>query len=246
MSRLVPVPDDHLGEDRLVDIALGDPASAPELEHLDGCDVCRGGLDALARTMSVTRGSAGTTLVPPPPHLWSSIRAEALDEQDAPAVRSLRRGAGRGGAGRRPALAWLAAACVAGVLVGVGGTVVADRLGQPEQRTIASAELDTLDTGERRGSAAVEQRDGRVSLQVSASDVAVSDGYAEVWLINRDGKRMVSVGVLDAADGTESFPITQSLLDEGYVIVDISHEAFDDRPEHSGDSLVRGPLAEEA
>jgi hypothetical protein len=30
------------------------------------------------------------------------------------------------------------------------------------------------------------------------------------------------------------------------VIVDISHEAFDDRPEHSGDSLVRGPLAEDA
>lgn len=242
MTRLEPVPDGHLGEGRLVDIALGEPVSAPEQQHVDECDECRSDLDALRRTVAVTRDSAGTALAPPPSNVWSGIRAEAFDEErDVPAV-----GRARRGGARRPAPAWLAAACVAGVLLGVGGTLVADRLGQPEQRTIAAAELDTLDTGERRGSATVEQRDGRVSLQVSASDVSVPDGYAEVWLINRDGERMVSVGVLDAAEGVESFPITQSLLDEGYVIVDISHEAFDDRPEHSGDSLVRGPLAEDA
>ncbi len=39
-----------------------------------------------------------------------------------------------------------------------------------------------------------------------------------------------------------SFPISQSLIDEGYVIVDISRERFDDAPTHSGDSLLRGHL----
>jgi hypothetical protein len=61
-------------------------------------------------------------------------------------------------------------------------------------------------------------------------------------LINRDGKRMVSLGVL-RADGRSTFPVTQQLIDEGYVVVDISREGFDDKPEHSGDSLVRGTLS---
>ena len=34
----------------------------------------------------------------------------------------------------------------------------------------------------------------------------------------------------------------QRLLDEGYVIVDVSREGFDESPEHSGDSVVRGTL----
>jgi len=33
------------------------------------------------------------------------------------------------------------------------------------------------------------------------------------------------------------------MLDEGYRIVDISREQFDDDSTHSGDSLVRGELA---
>ena len=38
---------------------------------------------------------------------------------------------------------------------------------------------------------------------------------------------MVSVGVL-APGETGSFPISQTLIDQGYVIVDISKEQFDD------------------
>ena len=54
---------------------------------------------------------------------------------------------------------------------------------------------------------------------------------------------MVSVGVLRPDAAEQTFPIPQELLDEGYVIVDISREGFDDAPEHSGDSVVRGSLA---
>ena len=67
------------------------------------------------------------------------------------------------------------------------------------------------------------------------------DGYLEVWLLNADGKRMVSVGVLRPGE-SGTFPISQALIDQGYVIVDISKEQFDDKPAHSGDSLLRGQL----
>ncbi|WP_404386695.1 anti-sigma factor [Knoellia locipacati] len=147
---------------------------------------------------------------------------------------------------RRPPLSWLAAACAAGVLVGAGGFVIADRIqtpGSEPARTVASAELDTLDTQQQLGRATVSEQADAVTLQVSASALdRGASGYVEVWLINRDGKRMVSVGVLgeDAREG--SFPISRRLLDEGYVVVDLSREEFDDKPQHSGDSIVRGSL----
>ena len=63
-----------------------------------------------------------------------------------------------------------------------------------------------------------------------------------MWLINKDLKRMVSVGVLQPGEPAQSFAIPQPLLDQGYVIVDISREKFDGSPAHSGDSLHRGKL----
>ena len=75
----------------------------------------------------------------------------------------------------------------------------------------------------------------------TTSPLDAGDGYLEVWLLNADGKRMVSVGVLGPGE-QGSFPISQSLIDQGYVIVDISREHFDESPAHSGDSLLRGKL----
>jgi hypothetical protein len=54
---------------------------------------------------------------------------------------------------------------------------------------------------------------------------------------------MVSVGVLEPDRADQSFAIPQALLDQGYVIVDISREGFDGEAGHSGDSIVRGTLA---
>ncbi len=49
--------------------------------------------------------------------------------------------------------------------------------------------------------------DSRSGGVATTTTLDPGDGYLEVWLINRDGKRMVSVGVLDAGAGT--FPISQ-------------------------------------
>lgn len=262
---------EHIPEERLVDLALGETPVPAEEAHLGDCVDCRSLHDSLHRTLGVARGASDVTLAPPPAAVWSRIQADLASDGSAPDGSSTDRpaialdgssadaerpadGRAKGGAdedrsaGRRRSsrLTWLAAAA-AGIVIGVGGSVVADRLRQPEEvpaRTVATTELATPDTGARRGSAAVEEHDGRVSLQVTAGDVEAADGYAEVWLINRDGERMVSVGVLREGSDTVSFPISQALLDEGYVVVDISREQFDDQPEHSGDSVVRGRLAD--
>ena len=66
-------------------------------------------------------------------------------------------------------------------------------------------------------------------------------GYVEVWLINVDGARMVSVGVF-AAGTTARFHVSDALIEAGYLIVDLSNEEFDDEPRHSGDTIMRGEL----
>ena len=53
-------------------------------------------------------------------------------------------------------------------------------------------------------------------------------GYVEVWLINQDGKRMVSLGILSSDQAT--FPVPPDAISQGYTIVDLSHEQFDDKP----------------
>ena len=71
------------------------------------------------------------------------------------------------------------------------------------------------------------------------------DRYREVWLINNDGKRMYSLGVLPPS-GSGTYPLPAQLGDglEGFTIVDVSIEQYDGNPEHSRDSQVRGSLPE--
>jgi len=148
----------------------------------------------------------------------------------------------RGGRRRFP-VAWVAGAAAAGLVVGVlGARALDDGQGDPVV-TVATTSLDTLDTQQAKGTADVVRRDGQLDLTVSTQRIDPDGGYLEVWLINKDLKRMVSVGVLEQGSDGQSFAIPQELLDQGYVIVDISREGFDGAPQHSGDSVVRGTLA---
>lgn len=261
----------HPDDEALAGIALGDETglTAEELDHVRSCAACSATIDSLRHTLSLARGGAETSsFAAPPAGLWSRIE-EAIDAQPvdtetigAPASSP----EGRGGPGvaaspdavrpiesapsvarerrqrGRLPLSWAAGLAAAGVAVGLltGRAVWQDTDSQPT--TVATTRLDTLDTSQRLGDAALLRTDGRVDLRVATSPLDAGDGYLEVWLINSDGKRMISVGVL-RGDGPETFPISQTLIDQGYVIVDISREGFDDKPEHSGDSVARGTLA---
>ena len=249
----------HPDDDALAALALGEPVPSGLPEHLRSCASCSDTLAALRDTMTTLRDPA-PVLVAPPASVWDAVEAE-LDREPGTTARPVPttepahpasavttgddladRRAARSERRRFP-LAWVAGAAAAGLVIGVVGTrVVDDDQGTPVV-TVASTSLDTLDTQQAKGTADVVRHDGRLDLTVSTQPIDPDGGYLEVWLINKDLKRMVSVGVLEPSESGQSFAIPQELLDQGYVIVDISREGFDEAPQHSGDSVVRGTLA---
>ena len=85
-----------------------------------------------------------------------------------------------------------------------------------------------------------EQPDGRRQVVVTV-DAPVPEGtYREVWLLAEDLSGLVSLGVLDGAEGRFDLPDGLDLTQ--FPVVDVSEEHFDGDPAHSGDSVVRGPL----
>ena len=257
----------HPDDDALAGIALGEPATQDVTEHVQGCPACSAALDALRDTVVALRAPVPGT-VAPPASVWAAVEAEldahpgdarapgppvgaappapsATTPADPVADDLARRRAVRADRGGRRAfpLAWVAGAAAAGLVIGVIGTrAVGDDRGEPTV-TVASTRLDTLDTQQVKGTADVVRESGRLDLTVKTQPIDPDGGYLEVWLINKDLSRMVSVGVLEPGERSQSFTIPQELLDQGYVIVDISREGFDDAPQHSGDSVVRGTLA---
>lgn len=248
----------------LADLAVGESVDQQAADHVAGCSRCAAELGELHRTMVLTRETAGADVdwEQPPAALWSRIEA-SIDttgddgnaeppEADAQAPIPLARTRSR----RRPSrsLTWLvgvaAAGAIAGLLAGRALWAGPTQLDPPV--AVSETGLQTLDTAQVVGAASVVRENGHLDLSLDLKTQSLSppgNGYLEVWLINRDGRRMVAVGVLDAPQGQSGqttlamFPISQSLLDAGYVVVDVSREAFDDDPTHSGDSLARGTLA---
>jgi hypothetical protein len=253
-------PDDEL----LVDLALGSGAetSAEVRDHVDGCPVCATTVQELRHTVALaSHAEPALTWNSPPDSLWSRIEEAIVLEsatppgtdEEAPAaepatqkpaasapVTTLEsRRAPRPG---RRVIPWAAGMAAAGLAIGLltGRALWSDT--QPAPSTVAQAQLDTLDTNQRLGQARVIRAGASVDLTVATTaPFDARNGFIEVWLINKDGKRMVSIGVLHGS-APETFPITQTLLDQGYIIVDISREGFDNKPQHSGDSLARGTL----
>ncbi|CAM3568233.1 anti-sigma factor [Occultella aeris] len=235
----------HLDDETIALRALGEDPGPEALAHLDGCDACRQEVTALERVTTAARSGA-PELERPDEHVWDRVAAElglapVRPSTDAPEA---------GGTAatplpvrnprptpwwRRPA--WVAAA---GFALGVAGTAVAFSLGEPEAPVVASAELAPLPGHDVTGTAAVHQVDDHQVLRVELPDPG-NAGYLEVWLLDADAQRLVSLGILT---GTEaSFDLPPGLDLGEFPVVDVSDEPFDGDPAHSGDSIVRGTLS---
>ncbi|MFG1815404.1 anti-sigma factor domain-containing protein [Kribbella sp. NPDC049174] len=128
-------------------------------------------------------------------------------------------------------------AAVLGIGIGLGaaGLLAVDEQPAP----VAAVRLEPLPGKSGSGTADLIQAGNE--LQVSVTGLSAETGYYELWLINSDGQRMVSLGVLDPGQA-DTFRIPDNLTSQGYLIVDVSLEPNDGNPVHSRDSIVRGTL----
>ena len=227
----------HPSDDDLAALALAEPVEPEMAVHVEHCPRCFAEVAELRATMALV-GEPPVDLVEPPASVWDAV-ADAVATPSAPALRVV---PDAGVPSRwRGRAAWLAGSVAAGVLIGLAAGQLApwSTLGE---RVVSTAALRTLDDQRVLGAAELVRRGDVVEVRLKTTAVESAPGYVEVWLINRDLTRMVSIGVLPEGATQRSFPVSQTLIDEGFVIVDVSREAFDADPRHSGDSVVRGAL----
>ena len=240
---------EHVDPEVLALIALGETAGDDaDRRHLDGCAECAAEVYSLAAVVATGRSvTESDALVAPAPAVWDRIRAELALPAPAAAATSLAPAGPTASAPvvplRRRRAPWLAAAAAAGLVVGgVGGAWWAgERTGSTAPAVVAEAALKPLPGWDASGTALVEkQPDGARVLVVTLDGGAEAGDFREVWLIDRDVKRLVSLGVLEGSAGRFTVPAGLDLTD--FPIVDVSQEPFDGVPAHSGDSIVRGTL----
>jgi len=185
-------------------------------------------------------GSEGAGVVP-----LSAARRGRDGEDIAGGAGGVDSADGAPGRGRRPA-AWLltAAAAVVGLVVGIGVTLVATSGDDDELPVVASTELVVLADDSPGGDAEIRGSGSTRVLELDVPGLSPdADGFYEVWLLDEDAKRLVSIGLLDPSQGTQAtFPIPEDLDVAEFPVVDVSVEPADGDPAHSGDSIVRGTL----
>jgi len=255
----------HLNSELLAGHALGqdDALDAEQRDHLTGCAQCRAELDEYLRVVTLSQETeAPTTPVPAMDRIWRSIQAEVSTppsvEREQPVqtlsadsvpLRVEAEDAANIGSGEKPITdrrrkwwAVVAAAAALGLVVGAGATVIINR---NRVEVAASVPLSALPGHTGHGTAELLQGRDDPELRVSVEAPLPQDRYREVWLINSDGKRMYSLGVLPPS-GSGTYPLPALLGNglEGFTIVDVSIEPYDGNPEHSRDSQVRGSLPE--
>ncbi|NDL58397.1 hypothetical protein [Phytoactinopolyspora mesophila] len=173
----------HPTEDSLLDLALGDvsePAQQSLIHHLASCSDCRRAYDGVARTLDDTLAAA-PHVQPRPGFDHAVLQAMGVGEahhQATPPPRRIR--------WNRPAT--LLAACLAGVALGVGGTVAATTAGDdaPADSVAAApgAPLQTED-GDTVGTAAFSYLDNQRVVVVTVA--GGGDGHYECRLRLADG-----------------------------------------------------------
>jgi hypothetical protein len=140
---------------------------------------------------------------------------------------------------RRRRVLLVAAAVLAGAVVGAGTVAVRQHMNGGEEVTAVA--LDPLAGNDASGRAEVIlHKDGTRVLQVDLEAPQPHDSYYEIWLIDKQVVGMYPLGVVHPGTQTVELPAG---LDLGqYPLVDVSVEPLDGNPAHSGVSIARGEL----
>jgi anti-sigma-K factor RskA len=245
----------HCTPEQLALAALREPLPAEDTAHLAACERCRAEVRSLQRSVdavAVPEFAATGAPIAPPPRVWESIAAATgvaaaprpaavevpppVAEESAPPAREADVLPFR--SRRRPVLL-VAAALVAGAVVGAGAVAVLQ--GRDDGQEITAVALDPLADNDASGRAEVVARDdGSRVVLVELDAPALDDEYYELWLIDRDVVGMVPLGVVRPGTQTVELPADLDLGE--FPLVDVSVEPLDGDPTHSGVSVVRGEL----
>ncbi|GGT10487.1 anti-sigma factor [Streptomyces chromofuscus] len=239
---------EHTDEETLAAMALGEPAPPAAAEHVRTCARCGRELNALRRVVSAARAPMGQDedLDEPPAGLWDAVAGElGLASRSFGATRApgpLPR-APKPTRSRRLTVVLAACAALLGAAAGGGITWWAAQEGSSNGSSSAPSaageRLDSLRPGSA-GYARLTDGGGHRTLDVTVTGLPRTSGYFEVWLMDRTHSKLVSLGVL-GPDGHAALPVPENVDLGEYSLVDVSVQPYNGDPEHSGDSLVRGP-----
>jgi anti-sigma-K factor RskA len=230
----------HCDPDVLALLAMGESVgSAEDSTHLASCAHCQSDLDQLRAVVTTSR-----TVEPAdwpeaaPAQVWERVLDE-LDlggaAADVPPVLPL-------AARRGPSWRALVVASVAAALTGVLGTLgVVAVVSDSSPSVVARASLAPLPDHSGSGTATVVGAGAGRALDIDVSGLGPVNGFYEVWLLDADGKKLVSLGLLRGTHGRFALPPGVNIAT--YPLVDVSIEPADGNPAHSGNSVVRGRLA---
>ena len=110
-----------------------------------------------------------------------------------------------------------------------------------QTQVLAQVNLANLKNTAATGHAVVVETPTGPHIRVDTSKLAPADGaFYEVWLIDKQVKKMVGIGILHP--GVDEFPVPNGVDLGQYPVVDISVQHPGD-PRHSGDSVLRGTIA---
>ena len=221
----------HCDLDDLALLALGEPVGPQVSGHAENCPICAAQLEELREVVTIGRASGGPdALVEPPAEVW-----ERIDEQMRTEPVPL-----------RPRRRWIgvAAAAVAGVLIGAGTVAMVD--GQDTGRLVASAALAPMPEGPDRGATAeatVNETPEGYTVTVAAQNLPGAEGFYEVWLLDPVNAGLVALGTLSPGQKEATFPVPDGVDLQVFTSVDISDEPLDGDPTHSKLTVLRGTLA---
>ncbi|WP_147981947.1 anti-sigma factor [Streptomyces sp. MS191] len=241
----------HTDEETLAMMALGEETEPSASLHLYECDQCRGEFEALRRvvtTMSTTDDADGDLLTPSEA-VWDSIATElhlsvtpdpSAPHDDAATISSSRPKPLQ--RLRRSTVALAACAALFGAASGSAITWWVTQTNSSTRQTSADGKrLESL-RSTSAGYASLDDRSGSRSLNITVKDLPRTSGYFEVWLMDRTHTKLVSMGVL-GPDGHATLPIPDNIDLREYSVVDVSVQPYNGKPDHSGDSIVRGAYA---